>query len=118
MHADAVGIDIGQRLQKVDTAHLVGCLHHAQLAEGGLLEGQAAVLAAAVVEDEEHVAFLRHVGLPAPRHIVPAGLHVAGVRTAIDIDDRGVFLRGIEMRGLHHAVVEVGHTVGSLNGAA
>ena len=39
------------------------------------------------------------------------------MRAAIDVHHGGVFLRGVEACGLHHAVVEVGCAVGSLDGA-
>ena len=62
--AEAVGIDVGQRLQVADTLHLVLHLHLSQLPEGGLLEVAATVLGASVVEDEDDVALLGHIGLP------------------------------------------------------
>ena len=86
--------------------------------EGGLLEVAAAILAATVVEDEDDIAFLSHVGLPGTGSPMPGGLYVVGVRTAIDIDHGGVFLSGAEVVGLHKAVIEVGLVVGGLDGAA
>ena len=40
------------------------------------------------------------------------------MRTAIDIDDGRVFLCGVEVDRLHHAIEEVGLAVGSLERAA
>ena len=115
VHADAVAVDIRQTLQVVDTLHLVLHLDLAELTEGSLLEIPAAVLAATVVEDKEHIALLRHVGLPRTTAVVPAGIHVVGVRSAIDIHHRGVFLGGVEVVGLHHPVVQIGNAVGCLD---
>ena len=39
------------------------------------------------------------------------------MRTAVYIDDSGVFLVRIEVSGLYDTVIKVGHTVGSLDGA-
>ena len=49
---------------------------------------------------------------------MPGGLDIVGVRTAIDIDHRRIFLIGVEVRGLHHSVIEVGHSIRSLDAAA
>ena len=39
------------------------------------------------------------------------------MRTAVYIDDSGVFLVRIEVSRLYDAVIKIGHTVGSLDGA-
>ena len=87
-----------------------------KLVEGGLLEVASTMLRATVVEDEEDVALLCHVGFPGATGPVPGCVDVVGVRPAIDIDHGRVFLRGIKVVGLHHAEVEVGDAVGCLDG--
>ena len=49
---------------------------------------------------------------------MPGGLDIVGVRTAIDIDHRRISLIGIEVCGFHHSVIEVGHSIRSLDAAA
>ena len=38
-----------------------------------------------------------------------------GVRTAIDVDYRGVLPGGIEVVGLHHTIIKIGGAVGGLD---
>ena len=118
VHTDAGCVDVGKRLEVVDAAHLVAHLHLSELAEGGLLEVASPVLAAPVVEDEEEVAALGHVGLPTAAGVVPACVDVVGVGAAVDVDHGGIALGGVEADGHHHAVVEVGDAVVGLEGAA
>ena len=117
VHADAVLVDIGQRLQELDALHLVLHLHLTKLAERGLLEVASTILRATVVEDEEQIALLSHIGLPTTRGVVPAGIDVMSVRTTIDIDNGGILLLRVEVDGLHHAIIQVGHAIGSLHRA-
>ena len=117
VHTDTVGIDVGQRLQVGHTRHLVSHLHFAQLAEGGLLECLSSPLTAPVVQDEHQVALGSHVGFPSTQAPVPGCLHVVGMRTAIDVDDGGVFLLGVKTDGFHHAVIQVGGAIIGLDAA-
>ena len=105
VHAHAVGIDIGERLQKFHALHLVLHLYLSQLSERGLFEVASAVFAPSVVKDEDDVSLLCHVRLPRARAVVPAGIHVVGMRSAIDIDYGGVAFCGVEVGRFHHAVV-------------
>ena len=73
------------------------------------------MLAAAIVEDVEQIAFVSHIGLPTAAAIVPAGFDIVGVGTAIDIDDGGILLGGVEACGLDHTPVEVGGTISCLH---
>ena len=118
MNSQALHVDIGQRAQEFDTLHLVFHLLLAQLAEGGLLEVAATILATTVVEDKEQIPLLRHVGLPAAAAVVPTGIDIVGVRTTIHIDHCGIFLCRVEVDRHYHAIVKVGHAVGSLDRAA
>ena len=49
---------------------------------------------------------------------MPRGFHVVGMRTAVDVNNCGVFLGRVKVVRLHHAVVEVRSAVGCLDGAA
>ena len=117
MNTELVGIDVRQALQVFHTLHLVLHLYLSQLSEGGLFEVATTMFAASVVEDEHDVSLLRHIRLPRTAVPVPRSLDVMGVRTAIDIHHGGVFLAGIEVGWLHHAVVEVGLAISSLDTA-
>ena len=117
VHADAGGIDIGEALEVLDTAHLIEHFLLAQLTEGSLLEGLTTVLATAVVEDEGDVALLCHVGLPRAAAIVPAGIDEVGMGASVDVDYDGVLLALVEVGRAHHAPVEVGGTVCCLEAA-
>ena len=64
VHPDAVCVDVRQTLEILHTFHLVGHLVVAEVAERDLLKCLAAMLASAVVENEEDIALLGHVGLP------------------------------------------------------
>ena len=64
MNAHAVLIDVRQRLEIFHSLHLVLHLLLSELTECSLLEVLSAMLASAVVEDEEQIAFLCHVCLP------------------------------------------------------
>ena len=76
------------------------------------------MLAASVVEDEEQISLLSHISLPSAAAVVPASIHVMGVRATIYIYDSGILLVRVEVRRLHHAIVEVGLAVVSLQSAA
>ena len=115
--AQPVGIDVRQRLQECHALHLVFHLYLSQLAEGGLLEVAAAALGASVVENEEQVSFLCHIGFPRTAVPVPGGFNVMRMGAAIDIDHGRILPRRVKVVGLHHAVVEVCHAVGSFYGA-
>ena len=117
MYAQALHIHRGQGTEIIDAFHLVFHLYLSQLVEGGLFEVASAMLRASVVEDEEDIALLGHVCLPGATCPVPGGINVMGVRAAIDIDHRWVFLAGVEVVGLYHAEIKVGNAVGSLDGA-
>ena len=112
VYADAAAVHVGQRLEEFDAFHLVLALLDAEVAEGAVLKLQAAVRTAAVVHGEEDVAFVGHVEVPAAGGVVPVVDNHLGVRAAIDIDNGGIFLRGVEVTGLQHAPVEVGLAVG------
>jgi len=77
----------------------------------------SAVLAAAVVNAEDDVALLRHIGVPAAAAPVPGCLHAMGVGTAVNVHDGGVFLAGVEVGRLHHAPIEDGLAVAGKDGA-
>ena len=118
VYSDSVGIYVWQGLQIFHALHLVLHLHLSQLAECSLLESLATVLAATVVEDEEQVSLLCHVGLPSAAGVVPAGIHIVGVRTTIYIYYSRILLVRVEVHWLHHAVVEVCLAVVGLDGTA
>ena len=86
--------------------------------EGGLFKGATTILTTAVVEDKDDVPLLCHVGFPGTRSPVPGCLHIVGMRTAIDIDHCGIFLLRVEICGFHHAVIEIGDTIGGLDATA
>ena len=113
----SVGIHIGKALQIVHTAHLVAHLHLTQMTESSLLEVTTAVLAASVVEYEQDIALLGHVGLPTATGPMPGSLYAVCMRTAIDVNHSRIFLVGIEVGGLYHTPVQVGHPVVSLDAA-
>ena len=118
MHAETVSIDIRQGFEKFHALQLVLHLGVAEVAVRAALEVETAILRAAVVDYEQHVAALRHIDFPRAGGEVPAFLHVVGVRAAVNVNHRGVFLGGVEANGLHEAVVEVGRAVGGLDAAA
>ena len=117
MHADAVGIHIGQRLQVFHAFHLVFHFLLAQVAECGLFECQSTVARSAVVQDEEYISFGSHIRFPSSAGIVPTGFYVAHSRTTVNINHGRIFLVGVKVVWLHHTVVEVGDAVGRLDGA-
>ena len=118
VHAQTRGIDIVECAQEVHATHLVLHLDLPQFAERSLLEVASTVLAAAVVEDEQQVTTLGHIGLPTAAGPMPTCIHVVGMRSAIDIDHGGVLLLGVKIDGHHHAVIQVGRAVGGLDAAA
>ena len=114
MDTYAVLVDIGQRLEVFHAFHLVLHLHLSELAESGLLEGLATVLAAPIVKNEKQITFLGHIGLPRTGTVVPTCVDIVSVRASVDIHHCGIFLRWVEADGFHHAPVEVGYAVGGL----
>ena len=117
VHTDAVAIYIRQTFQEFHTFHLVFSFFNAKMSESSIFKFQSAVVTSTVVEAEHDVTFVGHVDIPATCTVLPtAGDHL-GVRTAVYIDDSGVFLVRIEVSGLYDAVVKISHTVGSLDGA-
>ena len=112
----AIHVNIRQALQIFHALHLVLHLNLSQLAEGSLFEVTSTIFRATIVEDEQHIALLCHVGLPRTTVPVPASLHIVSMRTTIHIDNGRIFLLWIEVVWLYHAVVEVRHTIGSLDG--
>ena len=117
VYAEACTVNVGEALEVFDAAELVFHLFDAKLAEGGLLEGEAAMFAAAVVEAEHDVALLCHPDVPSACAPVAAGVYVVGMWPAIDIDDGWILLGGVEVGGEDETVVQVGHAVSSLEGA-
>ena len=117
VHTHAAVIYVGQRLEELDALQLIQHFLLAQMLVGDLLELQSAPLAAAVVEHEDEVTQLCHVGLPAAQAPMPAGIYVVGVRPTVHIHHRGIFLLRVEAYGFHHAVVEVSLSVSGLDAA-
>ena len=104
MDAETVHVNVWKRAQIINAFHLILHLNLAELVEGSLFEVTSTVLTATIVDDEDNVAFLSHICLPRTTGPMPRGLHVVGVRTAIDINHCGVFLFRIEISGLHHPI--------------
>ena len=115
MYTDAVAIDVGQALEKLCTFNLVLALLNTKVAEGGVFKLQASVGTAAVVKTEDDVAAVGHIEVPATGASEPAVSDELGVRTAINVDDGGVALGGVEVGGLDQTVVEVGCAIGRLD---
>ena len=92
-------------------------LFHTQLAEGGLLEIESTMLTSSVVETEHHVAVLCHPNVPTTHTPMARSINVVRMRTTIDIHDGRIFLRRVEVSRKHQAIVEVGHTISSLDGS-
>ena len=111
MYAYAVSVYIRQAFQELYAFQLVTCFFLSQLAEGSLLKFLASILTASIVEDEEQVALLRHVGFPSTGRIMPPCVYVVGMRATIYIYNSGILLVGVEVHGLHHAPIEVSHAV-------
>ena len=118
VNAYSVSIHIGKGLEIFHTLHLVLHLYLSELTEGGLFESFATVLASTVVEDEEQIALLCHVGLPTTAAVVPAGVYVVGMRSTVYIYNGGIFFGRVEVGGFHHAPVEIGLAIGRLDSAA
>ena len=95
--ADSVGIDVRQGLQPFDTLHLVAHLELAALAVDALLEGLATVGGATVVEGEDEEAFLGEVVEVDAGTRRPFVGDELGMRTAVNVNDDGIFLRGVEV---------------------
>ena len=104
MDAETVHIDVWQGAQIINAFHLILHLYLSELVESGLFEVTSTVLAATIVNDEDDVAFLRHVCLPRTTGPVPGSLYIVGVRTTIDIHHCGIFLFRVEISGLHYPV--------------
>ena len=117
MNTEFIGIDVGQALQVFHTLHLVLHLYLSQPSEGSLFEVASTILRTAIVENKDDIALLCHIRFPRTTGPVPASLHVMSVRTTIDINYGWIFLVGVEVVRLHHAIVEVGHAICSLDTA-
>ena len=116
MYTDAVTVYVRQAFQEFHTFHLVFSFFDAEMAEGDIFKFKTTVIASAIIKGEHDITFVCHVDVPAACTVLPAtGDHLC-VRTAIYIDDGGVFLCRVEVCGFHKAVVEVGHAVGRLDG--
>ena len=118
VNTQACSIDVVKGPEEVHAPHLVLHLDLSQMAESGLLKITSAVLAATVVEDEQEIAALGHIGLPTAAAVVPACIHVVGMGSTINIDHRGIFLIGVKIHRHHHAVIQVGAVVSGLDAAA
>ena len=117
MHTEAVSIHVWERLQKLHTFQLVFHLFHTQLAEGGLFEIETTMLTASIVETEHHVAVLCHPNVPTTHTPMTRSINVVSMRTTIDIHNGWIFLRRVEIGWKHEAIVEVGYSIGSLDGS-
>ena len=115
VYANAVGINVGERLEELDALELVLHLDVAKVAVGAALKLETAIFGTAVVNHKDDVAALCHVYLPGAGQIVPRCLHIVGVRATIHIDYCGVLFGRVEADGLYKAVVEVGFAIGSLD---
>ena len=73
------------------------------------------MLAAPIVEAEHDVALLCHPDVPTPCAPMGGGIDVVGMGPSIDIDDGGVFLCGVEVGREDEAIIEVCHSIGSLD---
>ena len=80
-----------------------------------LLEGSTTVRRATTVNSEDDEALRSHIKVPAKATSVEAVLHELCVWAIVDVDDGRILLRWIEVRRLQQAVVQVGHTIGSLD---
>ena len=117
MHAQSVHIHVWLSAQKFHALHLVLHFHLSELAISGKPELTATAVAATVVENEQHIATLRHVCFPTAAAPVPTSVHIAGMWATIHIHHSRVFFRCVEVGWKHHAIVEVGGAVGCLDSA-
>ena len=118
VHADAGGVDEGEGREVFDALHLIGHLDAAEVAVGATFEFETAVARSAVVENEEDVVAVGHVVFPRAGLVVPRLLDVGGVGAAVDVDDGGILLVGIEVDGLDESVVEGRFAVGGQDASA
>ena len=118
VNAQTCSVHIVEGAQEIHTSHLVLHLDLSQMTECGLLKVTATILATTVVKDEKQITTLCHVGFPTAAAPMPAGIHIVSMRTAIHINHRGIFLGRVKINGHHHAVIEVGAVIGSLDRAA
>ena len=118
VHADAGGVDEGEGREVFDTLHLIGHLDATEVAVGATFEFETAVARSAIVENEEDVVAVGHVVFPRAGLVVPRLLDVGGVGTAVDVDDGGILLVGIEVDGLDESVVERRFAVGGQDAPA
>ena len=118
VHTDAGGVDIGEGGEVFDAFHLVGHLNAAEVAVGAAFELETAIARSAIVENEEDVVAVGHVVFPRTSLVVPRLLDVGGVGAAVDVDDGGILLVGVEVDGLDQAVVEGCFAVGGRDAAA
>ena len=113
MHAYALPVYPRAALEQfLQAGELVLGLGVAAETVDGLLELGAAVLRAPVVLHIDGVALLRHHEFPHANAAEPAVLDHLRVRTSVNIDDEGIFLRRIEVDRLEEAVVVVEARVG------
>ena len=49
---------------------------------------------------------------------MPGGIDIMGMRTSIDIDNRRIGLRGIEISRFHHSVKKICNAIGGLDASA
>ena len=73
---------------------------------------------ATVVKNEQQVTFLCHVDFPTTGQIVPASIHIVGMRPSIDVDDCRIFLRSIKIHGFHHTIIQVCRAIGGFDASA
>ena len=118
VHTDAGGVDIGEGAEVFDAFHLVGYLNAAEVAVGAAFELETAIARSAIVENKEDVVAVGHVVFPRTGLVVPRLLDVGGVGAAVDVDDGGILLVGVEVDGLDQAVVEGRFAVGGRDAAA
>ena len=116
MYTDAVGIHIAQGLQEFHTLHLVLHFFYTELAVCHVLEFQATVGAAAIVDGEHHITLLSHVEVPTTDTVIVGVGDVLCMRTAVYVDDGRILLACIEVHRLHEAIVQVRLAIGGLDG--
>ena len=117
VHADTVAVHVRQGLEPLGRLGLVFALLNAEATERAVLESQAPVSAAPVVNGEEDVTPVRHVEVPAAGGVHPVGSQHLCVRPAVDVNDDRVLLPRVEVCRLQHAPVECRRIIGRLHRA-
>ena len=112
VHADAVFVDEGLRLQELDTLHLVGHFIDTQVAVDNCLEGMSPVCRTPTIYREYRIAAPCHVNIPTADAAHPRAGYQLGMRTAVNIDDSRVLLRAIHIQRLDEEIVQLRLPIG------